>query len=136
MTFNEAREIIYQHFADNWSPPSPAVPYKFDGESYDPTGVLEWVRLVVRQTGGGQHTLGKTGNRIFRRRGIVLVQLQAPVDRGLLRLDELGQEALGILEGKTISQVSLLNGNYQEKGPDGTWETGSVTVSFTYDELK
>lgn len=140
MTFNEAREILYQHLVSNWSPPSPAVPYTFDGESFDSTGKAEYIHLSVRQTGSNQHTLGDTGNRVFRRRGLVFIQVFVQADRGLLRLDELGKTALDLYEGKTISQVALHDGVYRERPEtnksDGTWRRGTVTVPFTFDEIK
>lgn len=140
MTINEAREIIYQHLVDNWSPPSPAVPYTFDGESFDSTGKTEYIHVSVRQTGSAQHSLGGSGNRIFRRRGLVLIQIFVQADRGLLRLDSLGETALDLYEGKTISQVAFHDGNYRERPEenksDGTWRRGNVTVPFTFDETK
>lgn len=140
MTINEAREIIYQYLVDNWSPPSPAVPYVFDNESYDATGKAEYIRLFVRQSGSGQHSLGETGQRVFRRRGFVLIQIFVLADRGLLRLDALGETALDLYEGKTISEVAFHDGQYrerpEEKKSDGTWRRGNVTVAFTYDEIK
>lgn len=140
MTINEAREIVYQHLADNWSPPSPAVPYVFDNESYDAIGKADYIRLFVRQVGRGQHTLGGTGQRVFRSRGFVLIQIFVLADRGLLRLDALGKTALDLYEGKTISQVAFHDGQYRERPSetksDGTWRRGNVTVAFTYDEIK
>ncbi len=140
MTPNEAREIIYQHLVDNWAPPSPVVPYVFEGESYDSQGKVEYIEVNVRNTEGGQHTLGSPGERVFRRRGLVLIQVFVPADRGLLRLDVLGKAALDLFEGETISQVMFHDGQYRERSEesrsDGTWKRGSVTVSFTYDETK
>lgn len=140
MTINEAREIIYQYLADNWSPPNPAVPYVFDNESYDATGKAEYIRLSVRQAARSQHTLGETGQRIFRSRGYVLIQIYVQADRGLLRLDALGETALDLYEGKTISEVAFHDGQYRERPDetksDGTWRRGNVTVAFTYDKIK
>lgn len=140
MTINEAREIIYQYLVDSWSPPSPVVPYTFDEESYDSTGVSEYIRLFVRNSGRGQHSLGGTGQRVFRSRGYVLIQIFVQADRGLLRLDALGKTALDLFEGKTISQVAFHDGQYRERPDetrsDGTWRRGNVTVAFTYDEIK
>ena len=140
MTPNEAREIIYQYFVDNWAPPNPAVPYTFDSESYDATGKVEYVNPYVRQSGGGQQTLGPSGQREFRRRGFVLIRVFVLADRGLLRLDELGKTALDLYEGKTIDQVMFHDGQYRERPEenksDGTWLRGMVTVPFTYDETK
>lgn len=133
MNENEARAILYQEFRDNWNP---SIPYTFDNESFDADGVPEWVRLTVRHTPGGQHTLGAPGHRRFRRRGLVIVQVFVPVDRGLLRCDELAKAARDIFEGKTLSGVMLHDGNYREVGPDRQWFQGNVTVDFSFDETK
>jgi len=140
VTINEAREIIYQYLVSNWSPPSPTVPYTFDGESFDSKGKAEYIRLSVHQAGRDQHTLGGINNRVFRSRGFVLIQIFVQADRGLLRLDALGKTALDLYEGKTISQVAFNAGQYRERPDenksDGTWRRGNVTVPFTYDEIK
>lgn len=133
MTENEARAILYQEFLDNWNP---LIPHTFDNEGFNADGIPEWVRLTVRHTPGGQHTLGALGHRRFRRRGLVIVQVFVPVDRGLLRCDELAAAARDIFEGKTLSGVMLHDGNYREVGPDRQWFQGNITVDFSFDETK
>lgn len=137
MTFNEAREILYGQFNTSWpSALSPTIPYSFDNEAFDPEGLSEYVTLRVRQSGGGQHTLGAIGGRRFRRRGTVLVQLHVAVDRGLQRMDAMAKAVLDILEAKTISQVSLYDGDYRELGSLDGYARGLVSVAFDFDETK
>lgn len=136
MTQSEARIIIHQAFVDNWSPTAPAVPYTFPNEDFDAKDLPEWVRVGVRHVTGGQWTLGPKGDRVYRRRGAVVVEVYSPVDRGLLRLDELMTAARDIYEGENLSQVMFNDGNATELDPDGTWARGIVSVFFTYDETK
>lgn len=135
MKFNEAREILYAQFNTNWSL-TPPVPFAFDNEAFDSEGLDEFAILRVRQTGGGQHTLGESGNRVFRRRGTVSVQLHVAVDSGLQRMDAMAEAVLDILEAKTISQVSLYDGDYRELGPLDGYARGLVSVAFDFDEIK
>lgn len=137
MTINDAREIVYTAFATYMGTNYPDIPYTFENEAFDSDEVEEWVRLVVHQTGGGQHTLGGVGNRVFRRRGIVLAQIYVKVDQGLLRLDELGEAILDLFEGTTQSQVMFHNGQYLGTGSyGGSWFRGTTQVAFTFDKVK
>jgi hypothetical protein len=81
-------------------------------------------------------SLGAVGNRRYERRGLVLIQLYAAVNRGLLRLDELANTALGLFEGKTIDQVFFYDARPQEAPKEGQWARLNVIVEFTYDEIK
>lgn len=141
LTPNEARTIVYDYFIANWSPPAPAVDnYCFDDEAFDPEGIQEWLKISMRHTGGGQHTLGPIGSREFRRRAVLQFKIYTTVDRGLLRLDALAKTARDLFEGKTISQVMFHDSLYREdigaEEPKGTWVEGLVQVDFTYDETK
>ncbi|MHA1859162.1 MAG: phage tail terminator-like protein [Candidatus Thorarchaeota archaeon] len=136
MTQNEARNIMYQAFIDGWDPSAPAVPYCFANEDFDAKDLLEYVRVSVRHGQGGQWTLGQEGGRVYRRRGVAYVEVYSPVDRGLLRLDELTQAARGIFEGKNLSQVCFNDGQILELPAEGKWARGDVSVAFTYDETK
>lgn len=136
MTQNQAREIIYQAFVDGWNPSAPKVPFTFPNEQFDSKGLPEWVKVQVRHGIGGQWTLGPQGGRVYRRRGAVVVEVYAAVDRGLLRLDELTTAARDIFEGKNHSQVMFNDGQILERAPEGQWARGDVSVLFTYDETK
>lgn len=136
MTRNQARERIYRAFVDNWNPSAPRVPFSFPNEDFNSSGLLEWVRVSMLHTEGGQWTLGRKENRVYRRRGAVFIEVYSPVDRGLLRLDELMQAARDIFEGENHEQVMFNDGQALELPVDGQWARGDVSVFFTYDETK
>jgi len=141
MTASEARVIVYNHFKDNWSPPNPAVTnYVFDNEAFDPEGISEWLKVSMKGTGGGQETLGESGNRVFRRRAVLQIQIYTTVDQGLLRLDALAEAARDLFEAKTISLVMFNNSTYlediEEKETKGLWVKGLVQIFFSYDQIK
>lgn len=135
---SEARKEVYDTFKPGWETAFPGMPITFAGEAFNSEGVVEYVKLEVRQTGGGQDTLGAVGNRRYERRGLAIVQLYSAVNRGLARQDELGEAALDLLEGKTlpVNNVFLFDGVYRNLPPEGQWARGSVTVQMTYDEIK
>jgi len=136
MTTDQARTIIYQEFEDKWNPSAPTVPFCFPNEEFDASDLKEWVRVSVRHALGGQWTLGQSGGRVFRRRGAVYIEVYSPVDRGLLRLDELMSAARDIYEGKNISQVCFNDGQCFELPAEEQWARGDVSVAFWYDETK
>lgn len=140
MTANEAGAYLRAAWVSGWVVPggytSPEVPYAFDNEAFNSDGLAEWVRLSLIHSPGGQHTLGQTGSRIFRRRGRVVADIRTTADRGLRRFNELAAAVLSIFEAKTINQVHLHDGTQRELGPDGKWYRGTVTVFLTYDEDK
>lgn len=133
-TVNQAREAIYQRFADNTS--LAAANYTFENEKYDPPDTGQWARLTVRNTGSAQSTLGPTNGRRFRRVGSVFVQLYDEVDQGLLTLDSLARATRGIFEGVSFSGLRFTDGVIRETGPDGKWYQVVVEVLFDYEETK
>lgn len=137
-TSSQARQEVYETLKTVWESTYAGMPIVFANESFDSKGVAEYISVEVRQTGGGQDTLGAVGNRRFERRGLVFVQLYAAVNRGLARLDELSKTVLDTLEGKTlpVNNVFLYSGVFRELPPEGAWIRGSVTVQITYDEIK
>lgn len=136
MTENEARKIVYQSFVEGWNPVSPEVPFAFDNEAFDARNLSEWVRVSMRASLGGQETLGPKGSRVYRRRGAVLIEVYSPVDRGLLRLDELTRAARDIYEGNNLDQVIFTDAVVTGLPPSGQWARSTVLVSYYYDETK
>jgi len=139
VTENEARVILCNQLINNWDTDVglPAVPYYLDNEAQKPEGLVEYILMrVIHFPGPQQHTLGGTGNRKFRRRGRVQIQVRTDVDIGLQRLDFLGRTARLLFEAKTISGVMLHDGTFVEQGRVGEHYGGEVSVEFSYDEIK
>lgn len=136
MNANQAREIVYARFVSIWSP-TPSVSYVFDNEKFDSEALTEWVHVLVSHVGGGQHTIGQPPYRIFRRMAQLIVVFRVAADKGMARLDELAQIVRTGFEGQTISDVWFTDAEYTESGStrDG-FRTGTLVVSFTYDEEK
>lgn len=144
-TVNEATEAIYQRWVDNTSLDS--ANYTFENEGFDPPPLEDWARLVVRHQEGGQETLGASGNRIFERRGQVMIQIFTPAPDpssagapgGRAGLDALMQEAMTIFEGERVSGTTLrFTGvsDPREIPSDGKWMGLVIGFPFVYTETK
>jgi hypothetical protein len=127
----QAREAVYQRFVDQYT----STPFTFENESFSPPETA-WVRISVRNTAGGQETLGRLGNRRFRRSATIVVQVFTPLDAGMSEGDTLANEVLGIFEAVEFGDLDTNDGLVRESPSDGKWNIHIVQVSFQYDEIK
>lgn len=119
MTPDALREAVYQRFRANWSGTSQV---HYEGMAFEEPGTdVEWVRISVKNTGGGQTSLGVVGNRKYERDFSVFVQVFVPVIKGMERGAIHAQDARAIFEGVrldpeawlfdgTISELPVRNG--------------------------
>lgn len=135
MTPNQAKQAILNRWNDEWAG---ATDTAYDNQHYEPQGETSWVRLSVRHTIGPQDTLGQTGNRKFRRRGFIIVQVFAPLDVGTSTADTLAHNAREVFEATSFDGIDCHNATLREIGQDkhGPWWQVNVEVSFAYDETK
>lgn len=133
LTLGEAREVAYQEWADQWT----ATPFTFDDEenAFDETAE-PWARFTVRNTGGGQETLGPETARKFLREASAFATIYTLADTGQAAADQLSQEARAIFEGRRVNGLMFTNGITREAGTDGRWKLTEVEIFFTYEEVK
>lgn len=139
-TFVAARDEIVTVFKTAWdaiTPPVPPVIYA-DVESDPPKDATSWAAVQVLHQISGQATLGESGNRRFRREGLVVVKIYTKAGDGLATNDLLSKVALNAFEGKTSASGSVWfrNVRMQEGGQDGDWQISTVMADFEYDEVK
>ena len=91
-TLNEAKEAIYLRFTSNFTGVA-ADRIALDNEEFNTPTSGDWVRLVIRNISRTQNTLGKPGNRRFRSKALVLVQVYTEVNTGVKQSDALAKEA-------------------------------------------
>jgi hypothetical protein len=136
VTPDEAREAVYAAFLTQWADQTPVA---LEGRKFDePEPGVSWVRLAFRNYGGGQHTLGPSAGRIFRRTGAALVQVFTPASKGMGPGATLAQAARAIFEGRTVGAVQFNDGQVREiplQGEEKSLQT-NVEVRGTYDETK
>ena len=130
----EAREAVYLRFVSNWT----LTPYVFDNEGSDSLDgdSVAWARLSVREVGGGQRTLGRVGNRRYRRQAIVFVQLFTPIDAGVLAAGTLAQAVRTIFEGVSFGDLDFNDVRVREATPDEKWHQTIVEAVFDFEETK
>ena len=132
-TINEARQAIYARFISQWGTQTE---FTFDNEPFTEPVSDPWVRLAVRNTDGGQETLGQSGNRRYTRDASIFVQVFTLIDTGTQEADTLARIARNIFEGERFSGVFANDGTIREIGPDGKWYQTNVEIAFFYDEIK
>ena len=134
VTITEAREAIYQRWADN----APLVDWTLANEKYVAPEDTPWARVSVLHEQGEQYTLGPAGSnkRKFLRRGRVIIQLYDAVDNGTRVLDLLADATRDIFEGTTFSGLYFISVDIRESGQDGEWMQLIVDAPFDYQETK
>lgn len=134
-TLNQAREAIYQLFADAWGT---TTAMSFDNEEFAASSNLEWVRVAVRHTASSQSSIATEGNRLFERLGAVFVQIFVPFDTGTQRMDELTMLARNVFEGNRIqgTTVRFRDVIARELGRDGKWYNANVEAQFAWEERR
>ena len=130
-TESQAKEIVYQEFISLWAGETEVT---LENESFTPAN--KYVRITIRQLGSNQRTLGRTGNRKFRRDALVLIQVFTPADTGTGESDRLSKLAANIFEGKRLNGLSFGSVSSRGVGPSGSWYQALVEAPFDYDEIK
>lgn len=136
MKLDEARNVIYQRFKDQWGT---TTKFTCDNEKFQqpPSPDTPWLRLVVRNIGGGQNTIGQKGDRRFRRKGLILIQVFTPVGKGLKSSDVYVEMLREIFEGESFGdRIDCGNADTREKGEDGEHLQTNVEIVFDYDDIK
>lgn len=115
MTPDEYVEAVYQRFNSNWTGTTVV---HYEGHPFtEPAPDVEWARISVRNTGGGQSTLGQEGNRKYDRDVSVFIQVFTPVTAGVARGAILAQAARGIFEGVRLDPEAWFNDGVIEEQP-------------------
>lgn len=131
---NATRQLIYDTFINGWAG---ATAIDAENEEFIEPESDPWVRLTVRHVPGEPETMGKKGNRKFRRKGILFIQVFTPINTGTFTSDQLAEAARTLLEGERLSKqcwtgVSAI----REVGAKGKWYAANVETEFTYEEIK
>ena len=132
-SFADAREAAYQFWVDNT--PSGLDYWVFDGEDFDePDEGTVWARFGMQQISGGQQTLGGIGDRKYRRRAIITVQIQTPRGRGLRDADLIADQVVSSFEGAPHGVLDLYDASVRETppGPEDKFRQTLVTVDCSF----
>ena len=111
------------------------IPYTWDNQTLEGAGNLIWIEVSIRNTASEQRTLGKPGNRRYRREGVLNVKIHTRTGIGMGETMELAQGIRQIFEGKQIKGVNPAGGVLiQEEGREIAEFITMVSFPFWYEE--
>lgn len=97
-----------------------------------------WVRLIWQTKLGFQATINSPGQRRFRSKGTLIVEIRTPKGDGLTTSDTLVNIVQDIFEGAQVpgeDAVIFREVSTPEPGTDGSWFLVKVLVNFEYDRM-
>lgn len=132
-TLNEARQVVYNTFVDDWGNETP---YDLEDDDFTEPESGNWVRLTLKGLPGGQETQGRPGNRRYIRRGLIVVEVYGQPRTGEYNEDVYAERIRDLFEGKVINGVVFNDGNITPDGTRDNWRRVLVTIQFQYYEKK
>lgn len=139
LTVAQARDEMLTLITAAWTANAGGLPLFYDDRPGEPpTNGTGWARVNIQHNLGAQSTISNPiGNNLFRRDGLLTVQIFAPIGKGLSQADALAKVALDAFEGKsTPNGVWFRKVRMREIGPDKSWFNVNVYAEFNYDEAK
>ena len=145
-TITEAKDAMLAQFNTVWNADAEASKYpiawpdtKFDVPNEDT--VRAWVRVqIIHNPGaGGQATLsGDTGQRRYRRFGVLFVQVFTIFGDSNSLSEQLVRVAMSAFEGVDLAPTGVIfrDVRFTEVGQDGAWAQTNVSANFEYDEVR
>lgn len=136
----EANKALGQRWMTLWPGLSSSTPYVFDNDVADETAT--YARVTFGGDGSRQHTLGPAGNRRFRRRGTVTVELHSPANAGRKAIDLLAGHVRTIFEGVRVGDsggeegVTTFATSSDLPPTDGERVILVLSTPFEYDEAR
>lgn len=132
MSFLTVNVGLENFFTTRWES-SYNTPIAYGNVDFDSDGIDEWVRFAVHWEDGVQASLGNDC-RLHRFYGSIIVQVYAPVNRGMKRVLELTNEVVDILTAQQIEGAVLGTANVRTIGQTNNWEQLNVRCTFWYDQ--
>lgn len=132
MTPAEARKEITSRFLLNFSG---QFGIAIDNKRFESTS-YPWVRLNVLFNTGNQDTLGKSGNRKFVSKGLVIIQVFTEANQGTNENDTVAAACQTFLDGERFGVLHLYNGRIVTVGNDGADYQQNVIVEFEFETIR
>lgn len=132
-TLDEATEIVYQRFVDEWGA---TTVFTLENEEFKEPDEDPWVRVSVRQLSRGQSTLGKVGGRRYLSLASAFVQVYTRANTGVQQGGVLAKQAADVFEGVSLSGLRFMDTVVRETGVDGKWYQHVMEVNFDYEETR
>lgn len=130
-TMEEVEDAVSAEF--NALATSLGVPVSWGATEFDTNDLGEYFRFNMQFTGG---TNPEISGRMFRRFGILSVQIFVPATTGKRRARQLAESVLATFEGQTIGGARLRNLGPVDVGIDDKWFQCNVTGEFEFDQFR
>lgn len=138
-TITEGRDLIYTRFKTAWDASAYVlVPVFYKDAKGSPPPNTSWLRCTATHTAEQQVTIGgDPGNRRYRVRGIVTVQIFTPFGDGQDVADAMARVVKLAFRGKRtgLDSVTFRNARVMDGTQDGQWLQTNVMAEFDYDEI-
>lgn len=146
MSLNTIISSIEQRFLDNWTGTDTDTNVRFSNTIFDPIQDEHWVSLDVKWMTTMKSSISTTISK--RRRGLIVIDVFAPIDDGTGELGTLADEAISIFEDAQFSVPLDATATYIQcysadirhtgvpniQGTDPQWYKYSVRIKFYRDE--
>lgn len=109
-------------------------PLTYDNLNFDPPddGSV-WARLTIQNLNGDRAALGK-GMTLFRREGLVTIQIFVPIGSSTFVADQLSDSIAEAFEdAAAVGNIWFRNTTMREVGPDGTFHQVNIVTQYVYD---
>lgn len=146
-TPQQAVDEILDRFLSVWGPTSfpvvwqdvpitPSLQQMIDGA--DGVPLSPYARVTIRSNRREQTTIGQQGNRKFEGMGILFVEIFTPTGDGFVSARALADMVTSAFETPNLSSYHTWYGSVQanENGSEGLWSRITVTVPWTYEQVK
>jgi len=111
-------------------------PISFENEEFTKNGDSPWITYTFKQNVGKGQTLGLTGNRSFKRLGMLFFQVFIPLYTSTYNGAIICEKIINMFEGKRLDEAWFYNGLYNTTGPSGEFFQFNVSIEFRVDEIK
>ncbi len=137
MTSEEATDLMLAVVNATALAYSPAIPMRYlDVPGDPPAENVVWARGSVLHATGGQGSLtGGNGTTLYENKGLLLVEVYAPVGDGKVAGRRAAQAFLNAIRSYR-GAVWFRGMHMQEAGRDGAFERFDVKTNFEYDDVR
>jgi len=132
-TYKDVRNNIVTAFDAGWGSYTVIA---YDNEPFTPpVDNTSWARLTIIFNSSDIASLGSEDNRLFRRYGIIMLDVFTERGRGMYVNDIACQKALNIFEGKTLAGgIRIYRAGIETIEVEDKWFHQRVNAEFEFDE--
>ena len=146
MPINSIRHAIEQRFRDNWTGTDIDSGVRYSNDIFDPPKATSWAAIDVRWLPTIKTSISSAIQ--VRRKGMLIIDIFSPIDKGTSAISVLGDEAITIFENAQFAVTGDAIGTFVQmgsadirhigvpniQGTDPMWYKFSIRIIFYRDE--